>query len=310
MYTKAVFRKLQNGICFVFICFTMPDASKKKVQQDLLLKMLAVARQLDIEVTFNQSSSYVAREEVATGDFYLGRDDNPTRGQAQVMQLGGVDFGNALPKPLPKEAEDQQRWFAPDNQLVVRVSWVDLDGPGRGSDSEEEISPPGDAIGSGKNRPYRVAINFANNTKLSDREWLLSATWTRPAQPQVGAAGQKVPYYENVTFALDKNDPVKGLPQEMAFKLFQIGKGFRSWALQKQWFIGSATCSVSTAVRQSDPMVLELMNQDGAAVGRLYVDMFVPQAVADSLGYECRKSLAPSNTSSMQSLAAKDQSLT
>jgi len=304
MYTKAVFRSLHNGLCFVIICFNMPNTSKKKVQQDLVLKMLAVARQLDIEVTFNQSSCYVTREEVATGDFYLGRD-NPTRGQVQVTQPGGVDFGSALPKPLPKEAEAQQRWFAPEDQLVVRIAWADLEGPGQDSDSNDEIKPPGETVQqkAGSIRPYRVAINFPTTLKPSDSEWLSSAMWTRPSQPQVSASGQKVPYYENVSFALDKSDPVKGLPKEVVFKLFQVGKGFRSWALQKRWIIGTGTCSVWATVQQSDVTVLELINQDGVAVGRLHVDMFVPKAVADSLGCECRKSLAPSNASSIQPLS-------
>lgn len=130
-YTKAAFVRLEGGLNFRLVCLTGRDVNKEALQQDLLLKITAISRKLDIQISMNQQSMYMIQEDVGHADYFLG-EAKPTQVQQQ-LKAGGPEMSGIL--PAAKDAERTVSMYSPPGQLVVRIGSFD---PSRSSGSRRK----------------------------------------------------------------------------------------------------------------------------------------------------------------------------
>jgi hypothetical protein len=111
LYTKACFRKLENGLNFRIICYNARGTKKQFVQQDLIYRISGLARSLDVAITFCETSHQVVKLEQSSeqgGVHYL-----PDSSACLEADLSAI-----VPKKKAAETPPKQ---APDNFLIIRL---------------------------------------------------------------------------------------------------------------------------------------------------------------------------------------------
>jgi len=246
-YLKVALRGLKKGAEYQLICFTARGASKKKVQQNILIRIMKLARLLGITVVFGQQSLYVEREEVANGGHYIGEPKMPQAGEAPNLE-------EVLPekKPFPRSATAAAKGI-----LVVEIGQIFLQ--------------PG-------NLKYKKSCKFLVCVEAKIQRNKLKAkraeVWTRDAPLLEIGDELEAEYFEKLVFDLER--PTKAIVLPKTVRVQVVHRSDLNEAP-----LGFADAELKDQVLKEEMMELDLRNGDGAKVGRILLNVFAPPDMVD-----------------------------
>jgi hypothetical protein len=257
MYQKVAIKSLKSGINMQIVCFTQKKASKKKVVQDLLVRILKVARLLGIAVAFNQQSLYVEREEVPGGGLYTGEPTPP--GQGEPVRTS--DMERVLPPKLPWPPPSRVT-FSVDGLLVVDLGTLSIDG---------NLFVVGDKV--------VICVEAALRCGTAAR---FERAWTR--EVPIVASGEddqvELGYFEKVSLDLDNPTRALALPPAVVVKVTCRD----ATASSRQ--LGFAKIVLKDQVEKDEMEEHEVCNSEGCKIGSIRSNVFAPSGLIQSVDDE------------------------